>query len=116
MAAPVGLSKRARVMWTATTDRYDLRDDELRILEDACREVGLIDQMESALKSADGFIVKGSMGQPVVTPLLAEIRQHRNVLASLLRSLKLPDDSGEGAVNQQRQAGQASWAARRRGA
>jgi hypothetical protein len=115
MAAPVGLSKRARAMWTATTTRYELRDDELRILEDACREVGLIDQMESALGSADLMSI-GSMGQPVVNPLLAEVRQHRNVLASLLRHLKLPDDSGEGAVNQQRQAGQASWAARRRGA
>src|SRR5690349_16945692 len=97
--APVGLSRRARALWVSTTERYDLRDDELRILEDACREVGLIDQMESAIESADLMSV-GSMGQPVVNPLLAEVRQHRNVLAALLRHLKLPDDSGEGAVNQ----------------
>jgi hypothetical protein len=34
------------------------------------------------------------------------------VLASLLRSLKLPDDEQAAGVNQQRAAGNASWAKR----
>jgi hypothetical protein len=42
--------------------------------------------------------------------LVQEIRQHRSTMAALLRSLKLPDDSLNGAVSQQRAAAQSRWA------
>lgn len=112
MSVPDGLSERGSALWSATTRRYELREDELRVLEDACREADLIDRMDSAL-SASGMMVSGSMGQDRVHPLVGEIRQHRTVLASLLRTLKLPDEGGAGVVNQQRAAGSASWASRR---
>jgi hypothetical protein len=111
---PDGLAGSADV-WAKITESYELRTDELRLLEDACREMDLIDRMHADLAVRDFFTV-GSMGQPVMSPLVAEIRQHRMVLASLLRALKLPDDAGAPAVNQQRQAGNASWASRSRGA
>lgn len=114
-ARPVGLLGSADV-WDSVTDKYELRRDELRLLEDACREMDLIDRMTAELADRDFFTV-GSMGQPVVSPLVAEVRQHRMTLTSLLRALKLPDDAGAApAVNQQRQAGNASWASRSRGA
>jgi hypothetical protein len=36
-------------------------------------------------------LVKGSQGQQVINPLISEVRQHRNCVASLLKWLKLPD-------------------------
>jgi hypothetical protein len=112
MAAPKNLASAGAALWESIADAYDLRPDELRLLADACREADLIDTMSTALSRVD-LMTLGSMGQPVVHPYVSEIRQHRTVLASLLRSLKLPDESSEGAVNQQRQAGNASWSSRR---
>ncbi|OIN80879.1 hypothetical protein [Mycobacterium malmoense] len=110
---PANLAKAGRELWNAVIGKYEFRPDELRILEDACREADLIDDMEKAQRGADR-IVKGSMGQPVINPLISELRQHRATLATLLRGLKLPDEgAGTGADgSQQRQAAQARWAKR----
>jgi hypothetical protein len=111
MDAPKNLGAAGGCLWSSIADAYELRPDELRILGEACRESDLIEVMQSELAGAD-LLVVGSMGQPVMNPFVSEIRQHRTVLAALLRSLKLPDESGAGSVNQQRQAGNASWAKR----
>jgi hypothetical protein len=108
---PKDLDPAGSALWRSITGKYDLRVDEKRVLEEACRETDLIERLRLLLMD-EPLMLKGSMGQPVVHPAVAELRQHRNVLASLLRSLKLPDDSADGAVNQQRQAGNASWASR----
>lgn len=93
--APTGLTKSK--LWSGITDKYDLRPDELRVLEEACREADLIDSMVVGMR-ARPLMVKGSMGQPTVNPLLSEIRLHRQTLAALMRQLDLPDDpAGEGA-------------------
>ena len=112
--APKNLGVRASAFWRRVVDKYELRADELRVLEDACREMRLIDEMEEALRESS-LMIQGSMGQPVMHPLVAEIRQHRNVLASLLRSLKLPDEEGEEEAApsrsvQARKAAQSKWA------
>ena len=120
---PTGLRRAGKALWEAVHDKgYVLRPDELRILEDCCREIDLIDQMETKLRRelrAGGFTVKGSMGQPVVNPLISELRQHRTAVASMLARLKLPDlntgaDGGaapaDGRGEQQRNAAQARWA------
>jgi hypothetical protein len=111
---PTKLCKSGRDMWKAVTEKYELRADELRILEDACREADLIDGLEAGMRKsiADGaLMVKGSMGQVVINPLISELRQHRATLATLLRGLKLPDEgAGTGADGaQQRQAANARW-------
>lgn len=91
---PSKLRARARRLWDDVTGTYQLRPDELAILADACRELDVIDKLERDLDGADSMVT-GSMGQPVVNPLLAEIRQHRSCAQRLLNSLKLPDDPGE---------------------
>lgn len=111
MDAPKDLKAAGQGLWDSIAVPYDLRPDELRVLAEAAREQDLIQLMVSVLAESD-LMVKGSMGQPTVHPLVSEVRQHRTVLASLLRSLKLPDDAGAAVVNQQRQAGNASWAKR----
>ena len=113
---PTGMDKAGAAFWRDVLAKYELRVDEQRILEDACRERDLIARMESDLAGAD-LMVAGSMGQQVLHPLVAELRQHRATFASLMRQLKLPDD-GEGAGSggalsaRNRAAAQARWANR----
>jgi hypothetical protein len=104
---PEGLGPKARAVWTSTTKEFELRADELRVLEDCCREVDLIERLEEALDGA-ALIVEGSMGQPVASPLVTEIRQHRATLARLFASLKLPAEAGSA----ESQAAERSSAAR----
>lgn len=113
--APKDLSAAGRKLWTTITTQYDLRADELRVLEDACRESDLIDTLNAATRDAE-LVVQGSTGQPVINPLISELRQHRSTLAALFRQLKLPDESGseEGRSTQARAAANARWS--RRGA
>ena len=92
--APAGLGPKAKRLWADITGGYALRVDELRILEDACREVDLIEGMEAELRGATDlgdWLVKGSQGQEVAHPLIGELRAHRSLLAQLLGKLKLPD-------------------------
>lgn len=112
MDAPKNLAAAGNALWTSIADAYELRPDELRVLGQACREEDLIALMQVELDGSP-LMIGGSMGQQVVHPLVSEVRQHRTVLAALLRSLKLPDEQGEAKVNQQRDAGSASWASRR---
>ena len=115
--SPEGLDASGSALWARITAKYALRVDELRILEDACREADLIDVLSVALTESSP-ITKGSQGQPVVNPLVPEIRQHRSTLSTLLGKLKLPDDEtsdSAGRVSAQaRSAANARWS--RRGA
>lgn len=112
--APKNLGTRGLRFWNKVTGMYKLRPDELVVLEDACREMAMIDQLEAAMKD-EPMIMSGSMGQPVVNPLVPELRQHRATLKALLAQLKLPDQS-EDAVSaegprstQARDAAKSRW-------
>lgn len=110
---PAGLGDSGRDLWSEIAGTYDLRPDERRLLEDACREADLIDKLEAEINDPDHeMVVKGSMGQPVSSPLVAEIRQHRTTLRALLGSLKLPDEQAPAAPRsvQARDAAKARWA------
>jgi len=116
-AAPRGLDAGGRALWRDITATYDLRADELRVLEAACREADLIAQLQDAMPGED-LIVTGSQGQPVINPLVPELRQHRTTQAALLRQLKLPDESNsaEARSTQAREAANARWSTRGRSA
>lgn len=93
---PKNLKVSGARLWRDVASKYVLRPDELRVLEDACREADLIDQIQAGLVGAPLYMT-GSMGQKVANPLFAEIRQHRATFASLMRQLALPDeDSSSG--------------------
>lgn len=112
--APAGLSKRANKRWNDIVTAWDLRPDELRILEDACREMDLADALEATLADMP-LTLEGSMGQVVVNPVVQEIRQHRTVVASLLKQLKLPDvDVARSQIVADSRSAQARHAARSR--
>lgn len=119
IAAPAGLAQHGIAFWGEVTSKYELRVDELSTLEDACREVDIIQQLES-YRLADGFemFVRGSQGQQVINPVMSELRQHVSVKKALLAQLKLPDDNstdqGGELSAKNRAAANARWA--RRGA
>ncbi|WNI15226.1 hypothetical protein [Actinacidiphila sp. ITFR-21] len=108
--APDGLEQRGSELWEAIASGFELRQDELRVLEDACREADLIERLHQAHLSAP-LVVTGSMGQPVASPLVQELRAHRALLARLLGTLKLPDDDERQASDGQRRTVQARKAA-----
>ena len=109
---PANLGLAGTRLWREIAHFYLLRPDEVRILEDAAREADLIDDLGSALAGAPRLI-KGSQGQMVINPMISEVRQHRSVLASLLKQLKIPDvDRAAGQdtrSTQARAAAQSRW-------
>lgn len=109
VAAPAGLAAKGKKMWKAIAGPYELRPDELDILEDICREVDLIARLEDSLDASE-LLTLGSQGQDVLNPLVSELRQHRATKKALWASLKLPDDAAPIAANQQREAAQSRWA------
>lgn len=93
--APMRLSERANRLWRETLEVYELAPHEYPILEAACRELDIIDEIAKQLRGAP-YVVRGSMGQDVANPLLAEVRHHRAAYVSLVRALGLPDaEAGE---------------------
>ena len=57
--APAGLGAAGRRLWRDVTAEFDPRGDELRILEEACREVDLIVRAEAELAAAPSLLVAG---------------------------------------------------------
>ena len=109
IAFPADLAGPGRQLWEQIAGTYELRPDEARVLEDACREADLIEDLQGERAGAQ-MVVKGSMGQPVINPLISELRQHRACLAGLLRQLKLPDEDAPAAsANPARKAAHARW-------
>lgn len=88
---PTFTSDNGRDLWADTTSDYELSRHERVILEGACRELDIVSRLEDQLDGAD-LIVRGSMGQDTANPLLAEVRQHRASVASLIKLLKLPEN------------------------
>ena len=97
---PARLSKSARALWEGVMSKWDLRPDELRILEDACREASLVDRIERELGS--DLLTPGSTGQVRAHPLLGEVRQHRAAVSQLLSRLNLPDAAADGRAQEAR--------------
>lgn len=88
---PANLAAPGRSLWRAVVADYELRPDEIAVLEKACRTADDSARLDAALREAP-LMVTGSMGQARANPLLHEARQSRALLATLLRQLALPQD------------------------
>jgi hypothetical protein len=73
-------------------DVFDFAQEpgKVQILAQACRVADIIAEMDEAADEAP-LTVRGSMGQPVISPFIAEARAQRALLAQLLGRLGLPD-------------------------
>lgn len=77
--------------YALVTDDFDLSPAELRILEDACRLMDMVAALEVEWERIGcPFTALGSTKQPVIHPLIQEIRVTRTSIAGLLKALKLP--------------------------
>lgn len=70
------------------------RPDDIAVLHEACATRDLIASLTGETKSAPAMM-PGSRGQQVINPAIQELRQQRQLLASLLRQLGLPDHEGK---------------------
>ena len=111
-STPKGLDRTGRRLWRDVVSAYELRPDELILLDSACRTADLVVRLEAAMEGQP-LTVRGSMGQEREHPLLSEARQQRSLLARLFAQLKLPDADAEPVANQQRDAAMARWSAAR---
>lgn len=94
------------------TNTFDFSEEpaKLALLERAARTTDRIAQLEEAAAQAP-LMVKGSQGQQVISPLIAEARAQTSLLDKLLKSLGLPDsdeDTAAKAEQRQRQARKAA--------
>lgn len=108
--APHGLDRAGLALWFSIAEHYELRPDELAVLEDACRTSDTIARLELAWESS-GYLTeaRGVAGQQVIHPLVGELRMQRSARAALLGKLKLPDLDDAPIVNQNRDAATSSW-------
>lgn len=90
---PSDLGKHGKKLWrdivTEAAENVVFFDSrELFWLHSAAKTVDSLQLLEAEMADQPQ-IVKGAQGQPVANPLLAEIRQHRSLMAQLLARLDL---------------------------
>lgn len=109
--APATLSDAGKALWGDVVKSYDLRVDELAVLESACKTADMIAILDKAWDElGKPFMTRGSMGQDVIHPLIGERRTQQAALARLLGLLKLPDEaSGAVGTNPARAAAATRW-------
>lgn len=93
---PSGLVGPGRSFWRQVVAEFDLRPDELHVLERACRVLDDLEVFDRLLGEAPPEVVGGN-GQVALHPAWAERRLHTVLFARLVRQLGIPDpDDVEG--------------------
>jgi len=87
-APPKVLGKRGRALWRELHELLEFDTHETALVLEACRSVDTIDNLQAVI-DADGYTTVGSMGQTVVHPAIAELRQQQQGLVRLLSSLNI---------------------------
>ena len=86
--APAGLGTEGKKLWKEIVGTFDVVEEahKRRILFDACRTADLIDRLDTAMNDQP-LTAKGSMGQLVIHPLIAQVQASRMQLSQLLSRL-----------------------------
>lgn len=111
-SAPKGLATRGRAFWKDVTLGFDLERDELELLTEICRQLDLVELLETTL-TVEGVTTEGSRGQTRLHPVVQALNAGRQLLARQLAQLALPDTDDTAlaspASTQARRAAQARW-------
>ncbi|PJM79999.1 hypothetical protein [Bifidobacterium scaligerum] len=112
---PNGLIRegKGQKLWRELTAKWEFTESEYKLLEVACYTADRITRERRAI--GDQLTVKGSQGQLVAHPLLAQLRADEEHLAKLLARIDMPEpeqntktDSGERSA-QMRAIVQSRW-------
>jgi hypothetical protein len=97
MRSPAGLGPEGKRLWRSITAEFALETEphKLQILAQACRVTDVIAELDDAADEAP-LTVKGSMGQQVISPFIAEARAQRALLAQLLARLNFEEVDSDG--------------------
>lgn len=97
------------------TSEFDFSSEPAKqaLLLRAARTTDRIAQLEEAAAQSP-LMVKGSQGQQVISPLIAEARAQTSLLDRLLKSLGLPDSDESTAAKAEQRQRQARKAAQTR--
>lgn len=108
---PAILEPAGEKLWRDVVAKYDLRVDDLAVLEAACKTADMIATLDKEWATlGKPFMTRGSMGQDVIHPLIGERRTQQSQLARLLGLLKLPDEpSAAVGTNPARAAAATRW-------
>lgn len=92
MRSPAGLGQQGRKLWRKITIEFELESepDKLELLFQACKTADQIAELDEAAAEAP-LTVRGSQGQPVISPFISEARAQRSLLAQLLARLNFAD-------------------------
>lgn len=102
---PRSLSATGKALWQSVLKRWDLRPDELQILESACVAADLESEFFTAWDELGRpYMTKGSTGQDVEHPLIGSRDKQARAKASLLRQLNLPDEAAADSGGQSAKA------------
>jgi len=95
MRVPAVLQKPG-TLWRRITSEFDLQNDpdKAELLFQACKAADQIAELDEAAAEAP-LTVKGSMGQAVISPFIAEARFQRALLAQLLARMAFEAASDE---------------------
>jgi hypothetical protein len=98
MRQPAGFDAAGKRLWKSVVDIFDLDEEphKVQVLTQACRVADIIAELDEHATEAP-LTVRGSQGQPVIQPTLAEARFQRALLAQLLGRLGLPDNNADDA-------------------
>ena len=81
--------------WEDMHTEYDftVEPDKLMILEQACKTLDVIDELEKDfIEKQSSYTATGSARQLTIHPVIAEIRVQRTTFQTLIKSLKLPEN------------------------
>ncbi len=100
LRAPRGLGPAGRRLWQKVTADLILDAVELETAALAARTADIVAKIEGQM-TGEPLTTAGSMGQVRAHPLLAELRQFRDLEARLLGRLRpaLGDDGDDGALS-----------------
>jgi hypothetical protein len=85
----------------------ELDEREEAILDLAARQAADVARAEAEIEDR-GYLVSGSRGQEVINPSVAEVRQSRLALGTLLGQLDLPESTAD-VTRSARNAAEARW-------
>ncbi|BBX06933.1 hypothetical protein [Mycolicibacterium aichiense] len=85
---PTGLGTEGKKLWREVVNTFNVIEEphNRRILFDACKTADLIDRLDEAMNGQE-LTARGSMGQLVIHPLIAQAQSARTLLAQLLTRL-----------------------------